>query len=441
MASLPYLPHTDADVRAMLDKVGAESLRDLYSDVPAKFLKKGPYALPPAMSEQEIRDWFHDLEAQNAHLKVFVGQGAYDHYTPSVIPYLTQRSEFLTAYTPYQCEISQGTLRYIFEYQSMMCALTGLDVSNASMYDGPTAAAEAMKMCVACTRKKNTVLLSKALLPHVIKVVETYAKFHGVNLGYIDASDGQTSAEALKAALTEDVAGVILPSINRYGIVEDHTGFAEAIHAAKALMVEYCDPSALAVVKTPGEWGADIAVGDGQPLGLPLCYGGPYVGFMTVKKDYMRKMPGRIVGQTTDKEGRRVFVLTLQAREQHIKREKATSNICSNESLMALWVTIYLSLMGPEGLKEVNRQSSDGAHYLYSELLKTGKFEEVFPGKPFLKEFVLKPKKFPGLMQKRLEEAGFFAALDTEEGYVSFCVTEKHSKEEVDRLVSVIKEG
>jgi glycine dehydrogenase subunit 1 len=309
------------------------------------------------------------------------------------------------------------------------------------MYDGPTAAAEAMKMCVACTRKKNTVLLSKALLPNVIKVVETYAKFHGVTIGLIDAADGETSLEALKAALTEDVAGVILPSINRYGIVEDHSGFADAIHAAKALMVEYCDPSALAVVKTPGEWDADIAVGDGQSLGLPLCYGGPYVGFMAVKKDYMRKMPGRIVGQTTDKEGRRVFVLTLQAREQHIKREKATSNICSNESLMALWVTIYLSLMGPEGLREVNKLSSDGAHYLYDELLKTGKFDQVFPGKPFLKEFVLKPKKFPGLMQKNLENAGFFAALDTEDGYVTFCVTEKHGKAEIDRLVSVIKEG
>ncbi len=373
---------------------------------------------------------------------MFVGAGAYDHYTPAVIPYITSRSEFLTAYTPYQCEISQGTLRYIFEYQSLMCELTGLDVSNASMYDGPTAAAEAMKMAVACVRKKNRVLLSCALLPHVIKVVETYAKFHGVAIGYVPAPDGQTSLEALKAELAQDdVAGVIVPSVNRYGIIEDHTGFADAIHAEKGLLVEYCDPSALAVVKTPGEWGADIAVGDGQSLGLPLCYGGPYVGFMTVKKEHMRKMPGRIVGQTVDKQGRRAFVLTLQAREQHIKREKATSNICSNESLMALWVTVYLSLMGPEGLKEVNRISSDGAHYLYSELLKTGQFEEVFPDKPFLKEFVLKPKKFPGLMQQRLEKAGFFAALDTEEGYVSFCVTEKRTKEEIDLLVKTVKEG
>lgn len=440
MAALSYLPHTEADIKAMLERIGVKKLEDLYSDVPAEFLKKGAYALPDALSEQEIRDYFASLEAMNGKLKVFVGAGAYDHYTPAVIPYLCSRSEFLTAYTPYQCEISQGTLRYIFEYQSMICALTGMDVANASMYDGPTAAAEAMKMAVACTRKKTRVLLSKTLLPHVIQVVETYAKFHGVELGYLPAQDGQTSLHALQAELaTDDVAGVIVPSVNRFGIIEDHSGFADAIHGEKGILVEYCDPSALAVVKTPAGWDADIAVGDGQPLGLPLCYGGPYVGFMAVKKDHMRKMPGRIVGQTVDKEGRRVFVLTLQAREQHIKREKATSNICSNESLMALWVTIYLSLMGPEGLREVNRISSDGAHYLYKELLATGKFEEVFPGKPFLKEFVLKPK-VAGL-QARLEQAGFFAALETEEGYVSFCVTEKRTKEEIDQLVKVVKEG
>ena len=442
MARNPYLPHTEADIRAMLDKVGLQSLDDLYSDVPREFLKKGAYALPEALSEQEIREWFDTLDKQNASLKVFVGQGAYDHYCPAVIPYLTQRSEFLTAYTPYQCEISQGTLRYIFEYQSLICELTGMDISNASLYDGPTAAAEAMKMALACTRKKTRVLLSKALLPHVIKVVETYAKFHGVEIGYVPVMDGQTCPNCLKAELAKgDVAGLIAPEINRYGIVEDHTGFADALHAAKALLVEYCDPSTLAVIKSPAEWGADIAVGDGQSLGIPLCFGGPYVGFMGVKKEYMRKMPGRIVGQTTDKDGKRAYVLTLQAREQHIKREKATSNICSNESLMALWVTVYLSLMGPEGLREVNRISCDGAHYLKDALLATGQFEDPFPGKPFLKEFVLKPKKFPGLMQKRLEEAGYFAALDTEEGYVSFCVTEQRTKEEIDGLVQIVKEG
>ena len=439
----PYFPHTPADVEAMLSRIGVEKLEDLYADVPSEFLRRGAYNLPPAKSEEEVRTWFEALEAMNARLKVFAGAGAYDHYTPSVIPYITSRSEFLTAYTPYQCEISQGTLRYIFEYQSMICALTGMDASNASMYDGPTAAAEAMMMCMASTRKKTRVLLSKALLPHVIAVVETYARFHGVELGYVDVADGVTSFEALQAELAhDDVAGVIVPSVNRYGIIEDHSGFADSVHAEKGLLVEYCDPSALAVVASPAEWDADIAVGDGQPLGLPLSYGGPYVGFMAVKKDYLRKMPGRIVGQTVDKEGRRAFVLTLQAREQHIKREKATSNICSNESLMALWVTVYLSLMGPEGLKEVNRISSDGAHYLHLQLLKSGKFQEVFPGKPFLKEFVLKPLgEEPAVLHARLAKAGFFAALPTGEGYVSFCVTEKRTKAEVDALVKAIVEG
>lgn len=424
----------------MLERIGVGSLDDLYSDVPDKFIYRGEYDLPDAMSEQQVRSFFESLDKKDLHLKVFAGAGAYDHYTPSVIPYICSRSEFLTAYTPYQAEISQGTLRYIFEYQSMICALTGMDVSNASMYDGPTAAAEAMMMAVACTKRKTRVLLSETLLPHVRKVVETYAKFHNVQLGYIPMKDGQTGLESMKEELAKgDVAGVIVPSLNRFGIVEDLTGFAEAIHEAKAIAVEYCDPSALAVVRTPGEWGFDIAVGDGQSLGIPMCFGGPYVGFMACRKDYVRKMPGRIVGQTQDADGKRCFVLTLQAREQHIRREKATSNICSNQSLMALYVTVYMSLMGKEGLAKVNSLSSAGAHYLYGELLKTGKFEPVFD-KPFLKEFVLKPLVPVEKLQQKLLDEGFFGALATEEGYVSFCVTEKRTRAEVDSLVEAVKE-
>lgn len=424
----------------MLERIGVWSLDDLYSDVPDKFIYRGEYDLPDAMSEQQVRSFFESLDKKDLHLKVFAGAGAYDHYTPSVIPYICSRSEFLTAYTPYQAEISQGTLRYIFEYQSMICALTGMDVSNASMYDGPTAAAEAMMMSVACTKRKTRVLLSETLLPHVRKVVETYAKFHNVQLGYISMKDGQTGLESMKEELAKgDVAGVIVPSLNRFGIVEDLTGFAEAVHEAKAIAVEYCDPSALAVVRTPGEWDFDIAVGDGQSLGIPMCFGGPYVGFMACRKDYVRKMPGRIVGQTQDADGKRCFVLTLQAREQHIRREKATSNICSNQSLMALYVTVYMSLMGKEGLAKVNSLSSAGAHYLYGELLKTGKFEPVFD-KPFLKEFVLKPLVPVEKLQQKLLDAGFFGALATEEGYVSFCVTEKRTKAEVDSLVEAVKE-
>lgn len=440
MSTFSYFPHTEDDIKSMLERIGVGSLDDLYSDVPDKFIYRGEYDLPDAMSEQQVRSFFESLDKKDLHLKVFAGAGAYDHYTPSVIPYICSRSEFLTAYTPYQAEISQGTLRYIFEYQSMICALTGMDVSNASMYDGPTAAAEAMMMAVACTKRKTRVLLSETLLPHVRKVVETYAKFHNVQLGYIPMKDGQTGLESMKEELAKgDVAGVIVPSLNRFGIVEDLTGFAEAIHESKAIAVEYCDPSALAVVRTPGEWDFDIAVGDGQSLGIPMCFGGPYVGFMACRKDYVRKMPGRIVGQTQDAEGKRCFVLTLQAREQHIRREKATSNICSNQSLMALYVTVYMSLMGKEGLAKVNSLSSAGAHYLYGELLKTGKFEPVFD-KPFLKEFVLKPLVPVEKLQQKLLDEGFFGALATEEGYVSFCVTEKRTRAEVDSLVEAVKE-
>ena len=440
MAGFQYFPQTSEDIRAMLDRIGVNSLDDLYADVPADCLYKGEYDLPDAMTELQVRDYFEGLAAKNPKLKVFAGAGAYDHYTPAVIPYITQRSEFITAYTPYQCEISQGTLRYIFEYQSMICTLTGMDVSNASMYDGPTAAAESMRMMVAQAKKRNTVLVSNTLLPQVRGVIATYAKYAGITIKEIKAENGQTSKDALEALVAEgDVAGAIVPSINRFGIIENLEGMADALHADKALMAVYCDPSALAVLKTPAEWGADIAVGDGQPLGIPLCYGGPYVGFMACTKDYMRKLPGRIVGETRDNEGRRAFVLTLQAREQHIRREKATSNICSNESLMALWVTVYLSLMGPEGMKQVNDLCYQRAHYLYTKLLETGKFQEAFAGVPFLNEFVLKLLVPAAELQKKLADAGFFGALETEEGYVSFCVTEKRSYQEIDALVESIK--
>ena len=432
MGTFCYFPQTEEDIRAMLERIGVSSLDELYSDVPADFIFKGEYDLPSAMSEQQVREYFEGLASKNTRLKVLVGQGAYDHYVPSVIPYITSRSEFLTAYTPYQCEISQGTLRYIFEWQSMICTLTGMDVSNASMYDGPTAAAEAVRMSVASTKKRNTVIVSSALLPNVIATVKTYAKYSGINLVIVP------DVEAAIAGNASDLAGVLVPSVNRYGIIENLEGLADKVHAAGALLTVYCDPSALAVVKTPAEWGADVAVGDGQSLGIPLCYGGPYVGFMACRSAYMRKLPGRIVGQTQDAEGRRCYVLTLQAREQHIRREKATSNICSNQSLMALWCTVYLSLMGPEGMRRVNDLCYERSHYLYNALLATGKFEKALDG-DFLKEFCLKPLCDVAALQGRLLDAGFFAALLTEEGYVTFCVTEKHSKEELDDVISIVK--
>ena len=433
-----YFPHTDDDIRAMLEKIGVKEIDDLYADVPQDVIFKGEYDLPDAMSEMEVRRFFESLDRKNRRLTVMCGAGAYDHYAPAVIPALISRSEYLTAYTPYQAEISQGTLRYIFEYQSIISELTGMECCNASMYDGATAAAEAMMMAMAATRKKSRVLLSSTLLPQVRKVVETYAKYHGVAISLIAHNNGNTDLSDLQRLLeADDVAGVLVPSINRFGIVEDLTGFADAVHTRKALLMVYADPSALAVVRTPGEWGADVTCGDAQTLGIPLSYGGPYVGYLACRKEHVRKLPGRIVGATVDTDGKRAFVLTLQAREQHIRREKANSNICSNQSLMALYITIYLALMGKQGLREVNEQSYGGAHYLFDRLVATGKFSPAFD-KPFLKEFVMKTTLPVGKLQQALLDAGYFAALETEEGYVSFCVTERRTSEEIDGMVELI---
>ena len=434
-----YFPHTPDDIRSMLERIGVATIDDLYADVPDDVIFHGVYDLPEALSEEEVRRFFAAIDKKNQPLTVMVGAGAYDHYAPSVLQSIISRSEFLTAYTPYQPEISQGTLRYIFEFQSMIATLTGMECCNASMYDGATSAAEAMMMSIAATRKKSRVLISSTLLPQVRRVVETYAKWHGVKLSVIKHCDGNTDLAHLESLLEgDDVAGVLVPSINRFGIIEDLTGFADAVHSRKALLMVYADPSALAVVRTPGEWGADVTCGDAQPLGIPLSYGGPYVGFLACRKEYVRKLPGRIVGATTDVDGKRAFVLTLQAREQHIRREKANSNICSNQSLMALYVTIYLSLMGKQGLKDVCDLSYGAAHYLHDRLLETGLFADVFD-RPFLKEFVLKSDIPTEKLQKALLDGGFFAALQTEEGYVSFCATERRTIEEIDRMVDLIK--
>ena len=435
-----YFPHTEDDIRQMLDRIGVESLEDLYSDAPQDVIYREEYDLPDAMSEHEVRQYFEALADQNTSLFCLCGLGAYDHYSPAVIPHIISRSEFLTAYTPYQPEVSQGTLRYIFEYQSMITELTGMDCTNASMYDGATAAAEAMMMAMAATKKKTRVLLSEGLLPQVVKVVKTYAKFKGIGVTMIPCLDGVTSYGSLLTELAVgDVAGVLVPGINKYGIIEDFTGFADAVHAQKGLFIVYSDPSSLAVIKTPADWGADIACGDSQTLGIPLSYGGPYVGFLACTKDHVRKLPGRIVGATKDVNGKRAYVLTLQAREQHIRREKATSNICSNQSLMALYVTVYMSLMGPKGLREVNELCYGGAHYLHDRLLETGLFEKAFD-KPFLKEFTLKTKVPAQKIQDALQLIGVFGAVEVEPGLVNFCVTEKVSKESVDAIVGYLAE-
>ena len=430
-----YFPHTDDDLKAMLEKVGVDSVDALYAQIPERIRFLGDYKLPSEMSEMEVRQLFEKLGSMNQQLTCFAGMGVYDHYTPSVIPQLLQRSEFLTSYTPYQAEISQGTLHYIFEYQSMMAELTGMDVSNASMYDGTTAAAEAMLMAVAAAKKARRVLISGTVNHQTVKVMACYANHQGIDLCTLPVKNGVTDLEMLKEELAKgDVAGLMVQQPNVFGIVEDFTGIADACHEQKALFMMNCVAADLAVLKTPGEWGADIAVGDGQSLGIPMQFGGPYVGYMCCTEKLIRKMPGRIVGMTKDNRDQRVFVLTLQAREQHIRRQKATSNICSNQSLMALFVTIYMSLMGKQGLKEAAQLSYAGAHYLWDELKKTGRFHLVYD-QPFFNEFYVKYDGDVETLYQRFIEAGFLT-VRLDDGLV-FAVTEKRTKEEIDNLVKI----
>lgn len=435
-----FFPQTKEEIEQMLKQAGMNSLDDLYADVPEQIRFRGEYDLPEPMSETEIRSLFEKLGEKNRRLTVFAGAGCYDHYTPAVVPNIISRSEFLTSYTPYQAEISQGTLHYIFEYQSMMAELTGMDVSNASMYDGSTATAEAAIMALASTKKTDTVLVSASVDPKVLNVVKTYAHFHGFNVELIAESDGATDKEQMDARLEKGgVAGVIVQQPNYHGIVEDFSGFADSCHAHKSLFIVNSVAADLALLKTPGEWGADVAVGDGQSLGIPMSFGGPSVGYMCCTEKLMRKMPGRIVGKTVDNRGQRVFVLTLQAREQHIRRQKATSNICSNESLMALFVTIYMSVMGKEGVKEAAQMSYDGAHYLHDALIATGLFSDKYE-RPFFNEFCVKYNGDVDRLQQRFIENGILGGVKVDADTLMFAVTEKRTKEEIDKLVNIAKE-
>ncbi len=434
-----YFPHTPEDINGMLSRVGVKTLDDLFADIPEQIRFKGDYDLPTAMSEIEVRRFFDELCRNDRQFVCFAGAGVYDHYTPSLIPYIVERSEFLTSYTPYQAEISQGTLQYIFEYQSMMTRLTGMDISNASMYDGTTATAEAVMMAKAAAKKADTVLVSDTVDPKTVAVVKTYAHFHGVKIETVKQENGATDLTELKRRLGEGgIAGVVVQQPNRYGIIEDYSGLADACHENKALLIMNSVAADLALLKTPGEWGADIAVGDGQSLGIPMSFGGPSLGYMCCTEKLMRKMPGRIVGQTRDSNGNRAFVLTLQAREQHIRRQKATSNICSNESLMALYVTIYMSVMGKQGLKEAAQLSYAGAHYLCDELLKTGHFRLSFD-RPFFNEFCVKYDGDVDALRQKLEANGILGGVKTATDEIMFAVTEKRTKDEIDRLVELCK--
>lgn len=442
MAANRYLPHTHEDVAKMLEVCGATTLDDLYSDVPASLRLKEPYGLGDGLSEPELTKWFSDMGAQNRELTCFAGAGFYHHYTPAAIEAITSRSEFATAYTPYQPEISQGTLQYIFEYQSMMCALTGMDISNASVYDGATATAEAMIMAVASTRKKNRILLSATVDPKIAQVLETYAVPRGITIETIAERDGATDLEVVRQTLgAGDVAGVIFQQPNYFGIVEDLGDIASHIHAHKALMIMNCHASTLGVLRSPAEWGADIACGEAQSLGMPLNYGGPYLGYLCCRKDHMRKIPGRIVGATTDSEGRRAFVLTLQAREQHIRRQKATSNICSNQGIMTLHAAAYLSLMGAEGLRKVNALSMAAAQNLAMQLEATGLMKLKYPSQTYLNEFAmtLTDPLTADQVLDRLEKAGILGGVKIDGNTLLIAATEMISPSDIGRYVQAIE--
>jgi len=431
-----YVPSTQAERLEMLKAIGLNDYKDLYRDVPAEMYLDAPLNIPQGMSEMEVANAVSAMAAKNKVFSTILrGAGAYDHYIPSIVKYIPAKEEFLTAYTPYQAEMSQGILQSIFEYQTMICELTGMDVSNASVYDGATAAAEAAAMCR--DRKRRVTLISAAANPDTINTVRTYCYGTNDELRVIPAKDGKTDLETLKEMLTPDVASVYIQQPNFNGLFEDAEAIGEMVHEAGAMYVMGCNPTALGIMKTPKDCGADVAVGEAQPLGMPLSYGGPYLGFMATTTKHMRKLPGRIIGETVDSKGDRAYCLALQAREQHIRREKASSNICSNEALCALIVGVYCSAVGPDGLASVATQSMSKAHYLAKELCKIPGISMKYTGE-FFHEFVVEMPKVDEVL-KALEEAGILGGLPVDGG-VLWCATEKASKAVLDKTVAIVKE-
>jgi glycine dehydrogenase subunit 1 len=433
-----YFPHTEADIKEMLAVVGKKSLDDLFSHIDPSLLEPKDFNIPSSHSEDELRDKLNRIGNKNKQLTSFLGAGSYDVFCFSACSALTSRQEFLTSYTPYQPEISQGTLQYIFEFQSMISELTGMDVANASMYDGATATAEAIFMATS-NKRKNAILVSSTLNPRVLEVVKTYAKYRGVEIVMIESDNYVTSINDFKNKLTDEVAGILVQQPNFYGIIEDYQEISDLIKEKNLHFIMNADPSTLAVLKTPKAWGADIVCGEAQTLGIPLAFGGPYLGYLACSKALMRKIPGRIAGMTKDVDGKRGFVLTLQAREQHIRREKATSNICSNQSLNALQSVIYMSLLGKQGLKEVAMRAYNNAHYLYDSLLKTGLFKAVH-NHPFFKEFVVEYTKDAKDLNRHLQENNVLGGLVLEGNHLLLCATEKRTKEEIDQFVKLVGE-
>ncbi len=430
-----YVPSSKEDLAAMLSAVGAQSLDDLYASVPRK-VYKGQLDMAPGMSEFEVQARVSSMAEKNIVYKsIFRGAGAYRHYIPPIVKTVVGKEAFRTTYTPYQAEISQGILQSIFEYQTMICELTGMDVSNASVYDGATAAAESVFMCQ--TRKRSKAVVSATVNPQVLEVIRTYCASRDVEVAVAPEKDGVTDAAALKEILTDETACFYFAQPNYYGCIEDAKALIAAVHEAGAMAVMGVNPISLGLMETPGELGADIAVGEGQPLGMPLSFGGPYLGFMATTQKNMRQLPGRIVGETTDAAGNRCFVLTLQAREQHIRREKASSNICSNEALCAMTAGAYLTAMGPQGLSDVAMLCYQKAHYLAAELSKIG-FRMKYDC-PFFHEFVTVCDD-PEAVEAKLAVAGILGGLPVAGG-ILWCATEMNTKQDIDTLVSVLKGG
>ncbi len=443
----PYIPHTHEDEKEMLEFIGLDSLDDLFSDIPKDMQLGRELNLPKAMSELEVTRYLKEMANKNCttdELTCFLGAGAYDHYIPSVVDHITSRQEFYTSYTPYQPEISQGTLQYLFEFQSLLCELTGMDIANASLYDGGTAVAEAALMAASVSRKKE-IIISKTARPETLEILKTYAHVQDLKVVEVDMKDGVTDLDHLDTLVSDDTAAVIIQSPNFFGVIEDLKAAGEIVHKSKkAIYIASVDPISLGILKKPSELGVDVVVGEGQSMGIPLQFGGPYLGFIAAKKDYMRKLPGRIVGETTDVDGKRSYVLTLTAREQHIRRDKATSNICSNQGLNTLAATVYMVTLGKEGFREVATQSAQKAHYAFEQITKSGKFKPLFD-KPFFKEFAVTfDNDGCDVREELLKEGilgGYCLGKDFPEYKDSllFAVTEKRTKEEIDKLSSVLE--
>jgi glycine dehydrogenase subunit 1 len=422
-----FTPHTEADVKEMLEAIGVDTLDDLFADVSPK-LEEG-LDLPPPLSEHEALADVSELAKENAAgLPIFLGAGAYDRIIPSAISSMIGRGEYLTSYTPYQPEVSQGHLQVVFEFQSVISELTGLEVSNASVYDGSSAVAEAALMTARLTKRNPKVAVSAGLNPRYREVVETY----GVEVVELPFEGGTTDF----SEVPDDASGVFVQNPNYFGIVEDIEAASEAAHGVDALAVAVCDPISLSVLESPGNLGADVAVGEAQPLGMPLLFGGPYAGYMATHEKFVRQLPGRIAGETVDKDGKLAYVLTLRGREQDIRRAKANSNICTNQALTALAATVYAALLGPEGLREVAELSASKAHYLADRLGEAG-CDLRYPEAPFLWEFAVELPDVTKANEALLED-GIVGGLDLGEGAMLVAVTEKRTKRELDTFVEVV---